>query len=242
MTATVSDLEAAGYALWSPDEEATIDGWTLRATSGFTRRINSATAVGRPSATDASRRRLHDWFAERSLPLVVRVTPLLDADVIDRIRAQWGLVQRDPTMVMTQPVRGSHSSMQAELVDPTDRTFLELVCALNSREPAHAARYGRIMSRLGPSATGVRIADDAVGFAAIEGRHAAVFSVAVAAERRRHGLATGIMAAASSWAADRGADEVFLQALAANEPAIALYRRLGFTVAYEYAYFQQDLG
>lgn len=244
MNATVVDLEAALYELWSPNEQSMIHGWTARAASGFTRRINSATGVGEPAASPAEYRALVSWYAERSLPLIVRVTPLLDPALARRVQASWGLVSRDPTLVMTKDlaaVEGSTSvegSIPVDVVDPTTEEFLRLVCARNHRPPTDGPHYRRIMSRLGPRAAGLRVGHDAVGFVAIDGDLSAVFSVAVDPALRRRGLASEIMATAADWATSRGAHRQFLQVEVANVPAVGLYEAIGFSAAYEYSYLE----
>ena len=238
MSATVADLEAALYALWWPEEQSMIDGWTVRAASGFTRRLNSATAVGKPRASLAEHRALRSWYDDRSLPLIVRLTPLLEASVARHIEASWGLVPHDPTLVMARTLTTAAQSTSVEIVDPTDEAFLRLVCARNHRPPIDAPHYRRIMARLGSRAAGLRIGQDAVGLAAVEGDLSGLFSVAVDPERRRSGLASEIMAAAAEWASTLGANRQFLQVEAANGPAVGFYEALGFSVAYEYSYLE----
>jgi len=60
--------------------------------------------------------------------------------------------------------------------------------------------------------------------------------VTVAAEHRRRGLATALMAALQGWAAERGAHSVYLQVTAGNAAARALYRRSGFIEHHRYHY------
>ncbi len=69
-------------------------------------------------------------------------------------------------------------------------------------------------------------AEDWIGFRAIE----------VAPDHRRLGLARAVMAALAGWGAERGATTAYLQVLADNEPAVALYEGLGFQTHHAYAY------
>ena len=47
-------------------------------------------------------------------------------------------------------------------------------------------------------------------------------------DRRRHGLATRLLAHATTWASEQGLKWIDLEVLSANEAAVALYRREGF--------------
>jgi GNAT superfamily N-acetyltransferase len=63
-----------------------------------------------------------------------------------------------------------------------------------------------------------------------------VFEVLVAASHRRRGLAAAIMSALLGWARQQGATATYLQVVASNAPAIALYDRLGYREVYRYHY------
>ena len=63
-----------------------------------------------------------------------------------------------------------------------------------------------------------------------------VTAVTVAEQHRRRGLGTAVMAALQGWAAGRGATSVYLQIVAGNAPALALYRRAGFIEHHRYHY------
>ena len=57
-----------------------------------------------------------------------------------------------------------------------------------------------------------------------------LFSMWVAPEARRLGVGTLLIDAVRDWGADWGAQRVVLWVLAANEPAMRFYDRIGFTV------------
>jgi GNAT superfamily N-acetyltransferase len=83
-----------------------------------------------------------------------------------------------------------------------------------------------------PQASGVATyADDWVGFRTIETRP----------DHRRRGLALDVMSALIGWGAERGARTAYLQVLDFNEPALALYARLGFRPHHEYRYLAEPV-
>ena len=63
-----------------------------------------------------------------------------------------------------------------------------------------------------------------------------VTSVEVVGTARRQGLGRAVPVALARWAREHGVQHLFLQVWPDNEPALRLYRRLGFTVHHEYVY------
>ena len=74
------------------------------------------------------------------------------------------------------------------------------------------------------------------GLAVIERGAAGLFDIQVAGTLRGRGLGRFLVAAILAQARQCGAGSAWLQVLAANEAACALYRRLGFTPVHSYAY------
>jgi GNAT superfamily N-acetyltransferase len=66
-----------------------------------------------------------------------------------------------------------------------------------------------------------------------------IAAVEVAEDQRRRGLARAIMAALIAWGRDNGAVRGYVQVAADNEPAMELYRRLGYWQHHSYHYRQQ---
>ena len=58
--------------------------------------------------------------------------------------------------------------------------------------------------------------------------HVAELGLMVAASERRKGIGTALMQAAVKWAGEAGVTKLELHVFPHNEPAIALYRKLGF--------------
>ncbi len=81
-----------------------------------------------------------------------------------------------------------------------------------------------------------RCGDHASGLAAVRDDWWGVRSVEVAPEHRRQGLALRVMAALAEWGAEQGATTAYLQVLADNDPALALYARLGFRTHHVHRY------
>jgi ribosomal protein S18 acetylase RimI-like enzyme len=68
------------------------------------------------------------------------------------------------------------------------------------------------------------------------GRWAGITSIMTAPAARRRGVATRVVGELASWAAESGCPQVYLQVLASNEAALALYAGLGFSAHHRYEY------
>ncbi len=238
MTASTEQIELVATATWSPDTSAVIDGWRVSSNGGFTRRLNSATAIGQAETSLEAKRAVARWFAERGGPLVVRVTPLTDPATAQACGRNWYLEPRDETVVMTRAIAVQPESGTVHTVDPLDAGFVDEFFSLKGRRPHDDTVWSRMVDRIAPDCTGLWAAGRAVGFVAIHGTLAFSYSVAVRPSERGQGLGTQVMVAGESWSAERGARHMVVQVLGTNRPARVLYERLGFAEAYRYHYLQ----
>ena len=81
-----------------------------------------------------------------------------------------------------------------------------------------------------------RVGDRATGLAAYRDDWWGVRTVEVSPEHRRQGLGRQVLAALVGWGAEQGATTAYLQVLADNEPARALYEGLGFRTHHVHRY------
>lgn len=235
---TVADLERAGYDTWTSDESTAIAGWTLHATDGFTRRVNCATAVGAPDTSPAARAAVNQWLTDRGAALVVRLTPLISPDTVEAITAGWDYRRVDETAVMAAAATKTPQPDDV-VVDRIDTPrFFTQINELNDRRDSSQPAWKRLLERVADRAAGVTIGDVGVGLVVASPPYAAIYSVAVAPDARRQGHARSLMAAATNWAVDRGCDTMFLQVLGTNNPALGLYRTLGYDEIYRYSYLE----
>lgn len=131
-------------------------------------------------------------------------------------------------------------------------------------EPAHAEALARLHAQgfyrgwpasdfetylAGPKSTPAYVARDGkgrvFGFAMLRlaGEEAELLTIAVDKARRGRGLGRALLEAAFADLAMSGARTMFLEVDEANAPAIALYRRFGFTeVARREAYYRKPGG
>lgn len=243
-TADELALEAVAARGLRPADTADLGGWRLRADSGFTRRANSVLPLGSPGLPlDEALDRAGAWYAERGLPLKLHVPVearrLLDAGLGER---GWPAEARTHLFVarldaLAPPVRPTADgpTPPVDIADEPDDAWLALYRDGGGLTPTGRALLTR-HDRAGYAALRVDGQVVAVARGAIDDTWLGVMAVEVAPTFRRRGLAGAVTAALWAWGQQRGATHTYLQVLADNEPATALYRQLGYWVHHDYHY------
>jgi ribosomal protein S18 acetylase RimI-like enzyme len=204
-------------ALWPDLLTEPLGDWLLRHSPTSTaRRANSVIAMG-PPGVDRPLERVVEWYAARTGRAIAVVTP---GSAEERFLREAGWANESGDADTLFQVAGV-AQVARSLRRPGP-------AAAAARERAELDERGDLVTvRLGDHASGVAaVADDWVGFRSIE----------VHPDRRRRGLARAVMAALVEWGAERGATTAYLQVLADNAPALALYDDLGFVTHHAYRY------
>ncbi|MBF6574165.1 N-acetylglutamate synthase, CG3035 family [Nocardia farcinica] len=246
-TAEIRALEAAAADAWPGVEHARLDGWLLRAGHGYTDRANSAVPLGETGqparlCVDVLHR-IGEWYTARGLPprlvLPDRLAPpppgwqtwgetlVLGIDIENFVLPQGPSMVRiapepDAAWLAMHRYRGEDPAAQP--VPPPETGVLTAV-----REGVTG------FASLGLPRP-IAIARGAVTTAPDDRRWVGLSCVSVAAEHRRHGLATLVCAELIRWGRDRGATHAYVQVAADNAGALALYRDLGFLDHHRYRY------
>lgn len=246
----LSRIEDASLNASAPPQQLWLDGWLVRLCPGKAKRARSINAVAagrRPVQDKLAEARRH--FDAAGLPLVVRITPFTQPADLDAQLAAAGMQRFDDTCVMVAPA-GMLQLQEAWPADmdlrPVDSmTFADAVGGLrgstDEQRQAHVQRLqqspvpyqGWLMQRCGELL--------ACGQTATEGRFVGVYDVFTAPAARNQGLARALCAEMLRRARDAaGGIDAYLQVDAANHPARAVYRRLGFVDGYGYHYRADD--
>jgi GNAT superfamily N-acetyltransferase len=200
-------------ALWPDLRTEPLGDWLLRhSPASRNRRANSVLAMG-PAGTEAPEERVVGWYAERTGRAIAAVLP---GSAEERSFRAVGWVAESGDADTLFQVAG---------VAQVARALRRLAPATEPPELAEAG--GLATARIGDRASGVAAyADDWVGFRSVD----------VRPDHRRQRLGLAVMAALVEWGAERGATTAYLQVLADNAPALALYERLGFVTHHAYRY------
>lgn len=229
-------LAQAFEASWPAAETAGAGGFVVGRGLGAGGRVSSARVAGVWAEADIdAAEAVHAGWSQRP---VFRVWDG-DAALTGALAAR-GYAPEVPTLVLEAEVQA--------LADPPLRAMRcfaiwpplaiqRQIWAEGNINPARQAVMDRVA--LPKAALLARISDRAAGagFVALSGEVAMLHAVEVPPEFRRRGVAGWIVRQAAGWAAAAGGTRLALAVSRANEPAWALYRKLGFREVGSYAYY-----
>ncbi len=242
----IARLEYLCADAWPAPLVRELGGWRLRAAGGFTGRANSALAVGDPGVpiADALSQVVEFAHAHELRPLV---QVAIDTPWQRAITGHgWVLHADHPAganvAVLVAPLDelpdGSVARMTLSIDDEPGDGWWELSGDHPISEPQRQVLLAPDVTHTGFGTA--RTNGEVVGAvrAVVLEDHLFISRLEVDDRYRRRGLGTALMAAAAHWSRPRGGEWCVLQVSEHNEPAIALYRRLGFTVHHRYQYLR----
>jgi GNAT superfamily N-acetyltransferase len=257
-------IERLAVRAWPAEETEEVDGWLLRRTVGVDRRRSNSLLP--PADTAYAVRTLELALAtaeELDFTPTIQVSPAeshlrLDAALEDR-----GMSFGGASLVLAGPLGGSPSPaaditirVHDGVPDPgplasVPAIAVELADLTSDWVTAWAAVSGidgtretadLVLSQLGDRArfaTAIDISSSepfGVCIGVAESGWLGLFSLYVAPPARRHGIASQLVDALSSWAASAGATATYLQVEADNPGALSFYAGRGFHIAHSYHY------
>ncbi len=243
----MSRVEDAGLNAAAPPQQRWLDGWLVRALPGKARRARCINALAPGRLPVAQKLALAaEVYREASLPMIFRLHRFTVPSALDGELERLGWPVVDHTTVMIRPeLRGlSPRALPdgVELASLDGAAFAQAVGALRASPPDHIESHARRLQHSPVPYRGYvlrRRTDGAViacGQTAREGPMVGLYDVFTHPEARNQGLAARLCERLLAVSANQGADVGYLQVDAANEPALAVYRSLGFQPAYGYHY------
>jgi ribosomal protein S18 acetylase RimI-like enzyme len=251
----MSRVEDAGLNASAPPQQRWLDGWLLRALPGKARRARCINALAPGRLPVAEKMALAaEVYREAQLPMIFRLhrfsQPLgLDAELEC---LGWTLVDHTTVMIrpnlrsLSQQVLPAASGLRFEALGPDD--FAQAVGALRGSPPEHRRAHAlRLLHSPVPyQGQAIRRVTDgqvlACGQFAREGAMVGLYDVFTHESARGQGLAGRMCEHLLSISASEGASLGYLQVDSENQPALAVYRRLGFAAAYGYHYREAPAG
>ena len=239
--AEIRDLELRAFQAWPALESQSHSGWVRRFAGGYTKRANSINAieVGARFSPDVMAE-LERPYRERRHPPIWRLTPLAPAET-DAALAGRGYRRIDESLVQRAHLDERFTADPAVHIAAVPRAdWLAGFAGLSPVAPEHRETMGRMLHAIAAPVGFASVDEDgqSLGFAlgVVDGDHVGLFDVLVAPTARRRGLARRLTQSIGAWGRTHGARFAYLQVVATNLAALALYKDLGFETVYSYAY------
>lgn len=247
-------IEEASLNAWPALRQQFYHGWLLRYSRGFTRRANSVQSPfegWRKAPAEAELleriRYCENRYAREHQPTVFRITDLPGQDHLDRVLDARGYQRLAETRVLIRSL--NHTPPAALDPGPSCRElpaiddWLEHYARLAELPEPGRSLHGAILRGI-PGRLGLWVTDgpqvQSCGLGVVEAELLGLFDLITAQDARRQGLAQALLAALLRWGQECGALHAYLQVVNDNAPAIRLYERAGFELAYRYWYRQSN--
>ncbi|MCB1386223.1 MAG: GNAT family N-acetyltransferase [Nitratireductor sp.] len=238
-------LEASGFRSF-PSTTTRYDGtWAIRMTAGHpAKRLNCVNPLD-PDDCQYLEERIalaRQKFAGFGRPFYFRLTPLAPKPLIAHFTAE-GWTSFEESLVMLLDLTSARLPAGQDRLPLQDAgRWVDAQLALSGTDPAVKPGFVEIIGRTEPE-TGLFLHQEGDAVASVvrcvcDMRICGIFDLATHADFRGRGYGTAMMTSALKWAWQRGARKAWLQVVADNRQAIALYERLGFREIYRYAYWQ----
>lgn len=241
--ADVRRFEAAGFRAW-PATSVRYDGtWVIRLTAGHpAKRLNSVNLLD-PGDTHNLEERIENAarrFEAYGRPMTFRIAPLA-GQTLSRHLDKVGWSRFSESLVMSLDLEAVSFDGAIDQIPMKDLSrFIAAALALNADDPAIRPGLSEIITAIQAEA-GLFVHEReeepvSTAICVHDGDLAGLFEIATGENERGKGYGYGIVRSALKWARLRGAKYAWLQVEADNEPALKLYRKIGFSEAYRYHY------
>lgn len=242
---SAAEVSRRAVADWPPEEIEPLGEWLLRAAGGWSRRANSALAVGDPGVPVAEAvERVSGFYTDRGLPPTVAAFAGTGLD--EELVARGWQAASDDILVQVAGVAGCLRALDETDV-PEDEVdlggFDDAWWEASPDRPLD--EHGRRILTGGEEVVFARVVRDgalvARGRGALTVRHDVRLGLAglwTHSEHRRDGLGNAVLRALLEWAAEAGATSTYLQVAAVNEAALGAYEQLGFLTHHTYRYLR----
>lgn len=241
-------VERVCHRAWPSLKEERHGDWVFRFSNGLSRRGNSANPLG-PNAGDvgAMLSTAAEAFSREGLPTLVRVPALLDASVErDLVARHFAPEGETLTLYCDLPPMPMRRDPDVGIAPTPSDDWLQRVWDMKALNAKDRDTYRAIVAALEiPCAfMGLKIGGEMVtmGFVAIHDRLLCIESLITDPAHRGQGHARRLVGAMLAWGIDQGVEGACLQVVADNDPAIRLYRNMGFLrELYRYRYWRQGV-
>lgn len=219
---------------WSAETRNKQEPFVFRQSNGGGKRVTATSIEGMVGTDNIAA--AEQQMARMGQPALFTLDP---DDRADPILAELGYDALDETLLYHCPINVLTARHVPRVTAFPTWPPLQLTKDIWEESGIKADRIA-VMERVKGPKTAIlgRVNDRAAGavFAAVHNGCGMIHSLEILPFQRRNGLASSLTVAAAHWAAEHGATDFALPAVAANAPANALYTSLGMSVVARYHY------
>jgi hypothetical protein len=238
----VQKIEEASMNAWPALQAHLYDGWVLRFADGYTRRANSVNPIyGSTIDIEEKISYCHKLFRYKGLNLVFKMTRDVYPADLDQILMDYQYSRKADSfvyMIDLSVVKIGETPVTHDSIDLEDR-WLNAFVRLND-VVKHKPTLQSMLNNLVQPRCFTHIEDKgrivACGLAVLEQDMVWLFDITVNEDFRKQGFGNQVTHSLLRWARSMKAQRAYLQVMQENEPALHLYRKLGFKEEYKYWY------
>ncbi len=225
------------------------DGWVLRFAGGYTRRANSVNPLYLSTLDiDEKIRHCEKLYSAKKQPTCFKLTPTCFPADLDKQLAFHSYKEESGASIqtcdLTQLQAIPSTTSMALLPDVTDE-WLSAYFELNGNPIRHMPIMRQILNSMTPQKCCAALYQGqqivALGLGVQDRGYLGLFDIVTHAGFRRQGLGEQLMLTLLNWGKANGAQQAYLQVRTDNDPALALYEKLGFHEIYQYWYRTKEL-
>lgn len=239
----IKTIEDLSLNAWPSYQMELYDGWILRFSHFYTHRTNSVEQFG--TSTLAWRDKVpycEAAYQRWGTPTIFKISPLVSRD-FDYVLENRNYMIQHTTNVMTLNLNEANLLEYTDMVSMSytiDSTWIDRLLIFNGTTNEMHKKIVPMMYNAIPKDTiCVSIKDTygtiiATGLGILDRDYVGVYAIRVQQEYRKRGMARAICSCILNEAKRKGISKAYLQVVAGNDPAYALYQSLGFKSLYTY--------
>ena len=239
----IKQLEQISMNAWPALQTKHYDGWIMRFANGVTRRSNSVYPLFESTIPVEDKvKYCENFYTPKSLPTLFKMTSNVFPSDLDSILASKGYKRDADASVQIISVRNTTNFDRRiiHLNSQYDPKWIERFVKFNRYDPSNIKGYDEIIKQISFKRIFLDLIIDnqyaGCGLGVVEDKFLGIFDIVVNPDNRRNGFGKMIVESLLSWGKDNGAETAYLQVMLDNDPALNLYRKMGFKETYKYWY------
>jgi N-acetylglutamate synthase len=240
MHVDIKTIEDLSLNAWPSHQMELYDGWILRFSHFYTHRTNSVEQFGASSLPWREKIPHCEAVYQRwGTPTIFKISPLVSKDFDYMLENRNYEIQHiTDVMVLDLEVALLDAPMDSIIISNTiPREWIDHLLELNgTTNPIHKLIVPTMYNAIAKDTICVSIRNQGViigtGLGILDREFVGVYAIHVHEAFRKKGLARSLCTCILQEAVKRGAKKAYLQVVDGNEPAVALYKSLGFEILY----------